>query len=167
MSHFEALSCLAVGDQGGSTIVKRTLSITLAAAGAVILFGGLVYAVLVAANVSEPAAITVQGLTPRRLWAITAALLGLSGVIAGWLAAFRSTTGFTTTTRRCVANVAFGAGLLAAVNGGLNVAVANGGPGTGNGVVGGAATFVLKLIALTLGGRALAQSRRTTLEPRR
>jgi len=147
--------------------VKRTLSIALAAAGAMILFGGLVYAVLVAAHVSEPAAITVQGLTLRRLWATTAALLGLAGVIAGGLAAFRSTTGFTTTTRRYVASLAFGAGLLAAVNGGLNVAVANGGPGTGNGVVGGAAAFVLGLIALTLAGRALAHSRRTTLQPRR
>jgi hypothetical protein len=50
------------------------------------------------------------------------------------------------------------AGLIAAVNGGLNLAVANGGPGTGNGVVGGAAAFVLGLIALALGG--VARSRR-------
>jgi hypothetical protein len=47
------------------------------------------------------------------------------------------------------------------VNGGLNLAIANGGPGTGNGVVGGAAAFVLGLIALALGGLALARSRRT------
>ena len=48
--------------------MKRTISIALAAAGAAALFGGLVYAVLVAAHVSEPASVTVQGLTPRRLW---------------------------------------------------------------------------------------------------
>jgi len=147
--------------------VKRTLSIVLAAVGAMILFGGLVYAVLVAAHVSEPAAITVQGMTLRRLWATTAALLGLTGVIAGGLVAFRSTTGFRATTVRFAASIALGAGLLAAVNGGLNLAVANGGPGTGNGVVGGAAAFVLGLIALALGGRALAHSRRATLEPGR
>jgi hypothetical protein len=32
---------------------------------------------------------------------------------------------------------------MAVVNGGLNLAIANGGPGTGNGVVGGAAASVL------------------------
>jgi hypothetical protein len=47
-------------------------------------------------------------------------------------------------------------GLLAVVNGGLNLATANGGPGTGNGVVGGAAAFVLGWIAATAGALALA-----------
>ena len=61
--------------------------------------------------------------------------------------------------------VALVAGLMAALNGGLNLAVATGGPGTGNGVVGGAAAFVLGLIALALGGLALARYRRTALEP--
>ncbi len=59
------------------------------------------------------------------------------------------------------------AGLVAAVNGGLNLAVANGGPGTGNGVIGGAAAVVLGLIALALGGLALPRCRRTALETRR
>ncbi len=54
-------------------------------------------------------------------------------------------------------------GLIAAVNGGLNLAVANGGPGTGNGVVGGAAAVVLGLIAMALGGIALARCRRSAL----
>ena len=53
------------------------------------------------------------------------------------------------------------AGLIAAVNGGLNLAVANGGPGTGNGVVGGAAALVLGLFAMVLAGMTLARSRRT------
>jgi hypothetical protein len=57
--------------------------------------------------------------------------------------------------------VALVAGLIAVVNGGLNLAIANGGPGTGNGVVGGAAALVLGLIAMALGGLALARSRRT------
>jgi hypothetical protein len=57
--------------------------------------------------------------------------------------------------------VALTVGLLAVLNGGLNLAVAHGGPGTGNGVVGGAAAFVLGLIALALGGVALPRTRRT------
>jgi hypothetical protein len=52
------------------------------------------------------------------------------------------------------------AGLIAVVNGGLNLATAKGGPGTGNGVVGGAAALVLGLIAMALGGLALVRSRR-------
>jgi hypothetical protein len=53
------------------------------------------------------------------------------------------------------------AGLIALVNGGLNLAIATGGPGTGNGVVGAAAALVLGLIGMALGGLALARSRRT------
>jgi hypothetical protein len=45
------------------------------------------------------------------------------------------------------------------------LAIANGGPGTGNGVVGGAAAFVLGLIALVLGGLAVARCHRTAIEP--
>ena len=56
-------------------------------------------------------------------------------------------------------------GAIAAINGGLNVAVASGGPGTGNGVVGGAAAFVLGLIAVAMGGLALARRRPSALEP--
>ena len=56
--------------------------------------------------------------------------------------------------------VALAAGLIALVNGGLNLAMATGGPGTGNGVVGGAAAVVLGLIGMALGGLALASSRR-------
>jgi len=59
------------------------------------------------------------------------------------------------------------AGLMAVVNGVLNLAVASGGPGTGNGVVGGATAFVLGLIAVALGGLALARCRRTASEPGR
>jgi hypothetical protein len=61
--------------------------------------------------------------------------------------------------------VALIAGLVAVVNGGLNLAMATGGPGTGNGVVGGAAALVLGLIALTFGALAQARLRRTALSP--
>src|SRR5262249_44355400 len=140
--------------------MKRTLAFVLAALVAVALFGGLVHAVLVAAGVSEPAATTVYGATPRRLWATTAAVLALVGAVIGGLALARPTSRFGSASGRLGAIVALVAGLIAAVNGGLNLAVANGGPGSGNGVVGGAAALVLGLIAMVLGGLALARSRR-------
>jgi hypothetical protein len=143
--------------------MKRTFPIILAAVAIAALFGGLVYAVLVAANVSEPAATTVYGLTPRRLWATAIVVLALVGVVIGGLALARPASRFGTASGRLGAIVALVAGLIAVVNGGLNLAVANGGPGTGNGVVGGAAAFVLGLIALAIGRLALARCRRTAL----
>jgi hypothetical protein len=130
-------------------------------------FAGLVYAALVAAQVSEPAATTVNGLTPRRLWATTVAVLALAGAVTGGLALARPAGRFGAGSGRLGAVVALVAGLVALINGGLNLALANGGPGTGNGVVGGAAAFVLGLIALALGGLALSRCRRILLEPRR
>jgi hypothetical protein len=65
--------------------MKRTFAIILAALAAAALFGGLVYSVLVAAHVSEPAATTVYGLTPRRLWATVVAVVALAGAVIGGL----------------------------------------------------------------------------------
>jgi hypothetical protein len=144
--------------------MKRTFGIILAALAAAALFGGLVHAVLVAAHLSEPAATTVYGVTPRRLWAGTVAVLALVGVVIGGLALARPASRFGSASGRLGAIAALGAGLIAVVNGGLNLATANGGPGTGNGVVGGAAAFVLGLIALALGGLALARCHRAALE---
>ncbi len=144
--------------------MKRSVAIILAVLAAAALFGGLVYAVLVAAHVSEPAAATVYGLTPRRLWATTVAALGLVGAVIGGMALYRGARRIGNHGRNG-AVAALVAGLIAAVSGGLNLAVANGGPGTGNGVVGGAAALVLGLIALTLGGLALVRYRRTALDP--
>jgi len=142
--------------------MKRTLVLVLAALAAAALFAGLVHAVLVAAHLSEPAPTTVYGMTPRRLWATTALVLALGGVVIGGLALRRSgRTG--TGNGRIAAIVALVAGLIAAVNGGLNLAMATGGPGTGNGVIGGAAALVLGLIAMALGGLALARARRIGL----
>jgi hypothetical protein len=143
--------------------MKRTFAIILAALAAAALFGGLVYAVLVAAHVSEPAATTVYGPTPRRLWATAVVVLALVGVIIGGLALARPASRFGTDSGRLGASVALMAGLIGGVNGGLNLAIANGGPGTGNGVVGGAAAVVLGLIAVALGGLALARCRRSAL----
>ena len=147
--------------------MRRTLAIISASLAAAALFAGLVYAVMLVAHVSEPAAITVYGLTVRRLWATTAALLALVGVVIGGLAVFRPASRFGAGSGRLGAIVSLVAGLIAVVKGGLNLAVANGGPGTGNGVVGGAAAFVLGLIALALGGLTLARCRRAAFEPGR
>src|SRR5262245_45051074 len=140
--------------------MKRTFALILAALAAAALFPGLVHAVLVAAHVSEPAATTVYGLTPRRLWATAVALLALVGVAIGGLAVRRSAGRIGVGNGRTGAVVALVARLIAVVNGGLNLAIAKGGPGSGNGVVGGAAALVLGLIAMVLGGLALARSRR-------
>ena len=144
--------------------MKRTVALILAALAAVALFAGLVHAVLVAAHLSEPAMTTVYGLTPQRLWATTAAVLALAGVVIGGLALARpgsrlssasAPRGFPLGT-----SVALMAGLIAVVNGGVNLVVANGGPGTGNGVVGAAGALVLGLVAMAVGGLALARARR-------
>jgi hypothetical protein len=147
--------------------MKRTFATIFTTLAAAALLGGLVYAVLVAAHVSEAAATTVYGLTARRLWATTAAVVALVGAVIGGLALARPASRFGTASRRLGAIVALVAGLMAVVNGGLNLAIANGGPGSGNGVVGGAAAFVLGLIAMVLGGLALARSHRTVPEPER
>ena len=142
--------------------MKRTLTLILVGLGAVVLLGGLVHAVLVAAHVSEPAATTVYGLTSRRLWATIGAGLSLVGVVVGGLALAPLASHFEGASRRLGAIVALLAGLIGLVNGGLVLAVANGGPGSGNGVVGGAGALVLGLAAMMLGALALARSRRNT-----
>jgi hypothetical protein len=141
--------------------MKRTFALIIIVLASAALFGGLVYVVLVSANVAEPAATTVHGLTPRRLWATTVAVLALVSVVIGGLALRRSAGHIGPVRGKTGAIVALVAGLIAVVNGGLNLALATGGPGTGNGVVGGAAALVLGLIAMALGGLALARSRRT------
>ena len=140
--------------------MKRTFALILVAVAAAAVFGGLVHAVLVAAQVSEPAAATVYGPTPQRLWATTVVVLALVGVVVGGLA-LAPNSRFGTASGRLGAIVALVAGLIAVVNGGLVLAIANGGPGTGNGVVGGAAALVLGLIAAVLGGLARARSHST------
>jgi hypothetical protein len=145
--------------------MKRTFAVVLVAVAAGAVFVTLVHYVLVAAHLSEPAATTVYGLTARRLWATTVAVLALIGGVIGGLALGRPASRFGTASGQVGPTVALALGLIAAVNGGLNLALATGGPGTGNGVVGAAAAFVLGLIALGLGGLALARRRSTALEP--
>ena len=140
--------------------MKRTFAIILASLVAAALFALLVHAVLMVAHVSDPAATTVRGMTPRRIWATTVVALGLAGVIVGSMALVRAARRVGKNERNG-AILALAAGIVAVINGGLNLAVATGGPGTGNGVIGGAAAFVLGLIGMALGGLALSRGRRT------
>ena len=83
---------------------------------------------------------------------------------AGRGGCWRSGTGPFLTRRQCEkrSGLALLAGLVSALAGALNLAVADGGPGTGNGVVGGAMAVLLGLVAVVLGGLALTRTRRTT-----
>ena len=101
--------------------MKRSFVIILAVVAAGALFAGLVHVVLVAAHVSEPAATTVYGLTPRRLWATIVAVLALVAVVIGGLTLARPFSRLGTSSGRLGATLALVMGLIAAVNGGLNV----------------------------------------------
>jgi hypothetical protein len=105
------------------------------------------------------ALVLAQGyaLTPGRFWSLAAGLLALAAAVVGGLALARTGTG----TRRAV--VALAAGATAAVVGGLVVATADGGPGSGSGIVGGAVALLVGLVAMALGGLAMARTRRVTL----
>ncbi|MCK2220098.1 DUF6223 family protein [Actinomadura sp. ATCC 31491] len=107
---------------------------------------------LLAAALAQP--VGAYTLTSGRLWSLVAVLLGLIGVVAGGLALARARA------RRRGAVVALAAGLACAVIGGLVVAAAEGGPGTGYGIVGGWAALGLGLLAVALGALTLIRSRR-------
>jgi Family of unknown function (DUF6223) len=138
--------------------MKRTFVLFLVALAAVAVFAGLVYVVLVATHLSGSAATTVQGPTTRRLWATSASVLALISVVIGGLAVVRSAS-FGTAARLGMI-LALAAGLVAVINSALVLAVANGGLGSGNGVVGGAVALALGLIGMIMGGLALSRSRR-------
>jgi hypothetical protein len=85
-----------------------------------------------------------------------AALVALGAVVIGWLA-LRSSRRIGDGERKG-AIVALVGGLTGAVNGAANLAVADGGLGTGNGVFGGAVALALGLVGAVLGGLALARA---------
>ncbi|MDI6102155.1 DUF6223 family protein [Actinoplanes sp. NEAU-A12] len=92
--------------------------------------------------------------TPERLIGAVAALAALAGVIAGVLALTRPAR------RRPM--IALVTGVFGIVVGGLVVVTADGGPGTGNGIVGGWAAVVLGLIATAMGGLTMSRPGRLT-----
>jgi hypothetical protein len=110
--------------------------------------------------VAQSADVDAYTLTTARLWATSAALVGLVGTVIGGLALARSLRRIGNGGRRG-AVVALASGLIAVVGGALNLAVADGGPGTGNGVIGGAVALVGGLTAIAFGLLAIARSRRS------
>jgi peptidoglycan/LPS O-acetylase OafA/YrhL len=139
--------------------MKRTFTYILAALVVFAIFGGLVYTVLVTAQVSKPAGTTIYGPTTRRIWATSAAMLALVSVIIG-VRTFRHSAGsINPRNTKIRVFVAILLGLIAVVNAVLNLAIAKGGPGTGNGVVGAAAALVLGLTGMVLGVLTFARYR--------
>lgn len=138
-------------------VVSRVTGL-LAAAALVVGFG---IAAPVAAQVSDPPPeVSVYTLTPERIAASVAAVVGLIGMVIGGLALARSSRRIGTGTGRRGGIVALVLGPIGLVIGGLVVATADGGLGTGNGLGGGIVAMMVGLIGMTLGGLALARSRR-------
>ena len=91
-----------------------------------------------AAQVSDqPPAVSVYTITPERIAASVAAVVGLIGAVIGGLALARSTGCVGAGNGRRGAIVALVLGPIGLVIGGLVVATADGGLGTGNGLGGG------------------------------
>ena len=88
-----------------------------------------------------------------------AALIGVLGLAAPALAVTspEQVDSYVMTSGRVWSLV--GAGLVGGVIGALVVAVAQGGPGTGYGIVGGYIAVVVSLMATVLGGLGLARTR--------
>jgi uncharacterized protein DUF6223 len=100
-------------------------------------------------------AVDAYTLTGDRVIATAAAVAALAAAIIGGLA-LRRPIG---RNRKRTSMVALVAGMVGIVVGGLVVTTADGGPGTGNGVVGGYAALALGLIGVFLGGLALSRTR--------
>jgi hypothetical protein len=126
-----------------------------------VLVEGFCLAASAAAQVSDqPPMVTVSTLTPERVAASVAAVVGLIGALIGGLALARSARRIDAGKGRRGAIVALVMGPSGLIVGGLVVATADGGLGTGNGLGGGVVAMVVGLIGVALGGMALARSRR-------
>jgi hypothetical protein len=138
-----------------SRLIPRSTGLLAAAA----LVVGL--AVPVAAQVLvQPPAVDAYALTPKRLAASSAAVVGLIGAVIGGLALARSAGRIGAGNGRRGAIVALVLGPIGLVIGGLVVATADGGLGTGNGLAGGVVAMMVGLIGMALGALALARARR-------
>ena len=114
-----------------------------------------------AAQVSDqPPSAKLYTLTPKRIAASGATVVGLIGAVIGGLSLARSAGRTDARSGRRGAMVALLMGPIGLLAGGLVVATADGGLGTGNGIAGGIVAIVVGLIGITLGGMALARSRR-------
>ncbi|MFJ3284915.1 DUF6223 family protein [Streptomyces sp. NPDC086669] len=87
--------------------------------------------------------------------------VALTGVAIGWLSLARIAGRIRIGNTRTGALSALAVGVAGTALAVLHLATSSGGPGTGNGIVGAVAAIPLGLIAMVLGRRALARSRRT------
>ncbi|BBH69985.1 hypothetical protein ACTI_66700 [Actinoplanes sp. OR16] len=101
--------------------------------------------------------VPAYSLTGDRVVATTAAVLAVAGVVVGSLAVSRVS--------RRLSMIALTTGLISAVIGIMVIATADGGPGTGNGIVGGYAAVALGLTAAGLGGLASIRTSRASRGP--
>lgn len=115
----------------------------------------------ISGQTGQPADPSSYGVTPGRLGANVAALLGLIGVVIGILALVRPSSRLGTASGRLGAIISLAAGLIGITLGGLVAVISGGRIGTGGGFAGAIVALVLGLIATALGGVALARSRRT------
>ena len=143
--------------------VKRTFTYIIVALAAIALYFGLVHLVLMAANVSKSAPSTVYGLTSKRQFALVALGMALISVVLGWWVFRKSARHISIPNSKKGSIVAIVTGLMAVIGGGLSLATANGGPGSGNGVLGSAQALVLGLTGMFLGGLAIVRFRRKNL----
>jgi hypothetical protein len=134
-------------------VLRRAIDRVNRATGVLVAFG---LAAPAAAQVSGQPAATIYTMTPERIAASTAAVVGLIAAVVGGLALVRAVRGIGNRGRRG-AIVALVLGLTGLVIGALVVATADGGVGTGNGVAGGVVAMMLGLIGTALGGLALAR----------
>ena len=159
MSHSEALPRLTVGDRRND-VIKWVLRRAIDLAATAVVGGFGLAAPAVAHASAQPGAATVYTMTPGRIAASTAALVGLIGVVIGGLALARSAGRIGNGTGRRGAIAALVLEPIGLVIGGLVVATAEGGVGTGHGLAGGVVAMMVGLIGIALGGLALARSRR-------
>jgi hypothetical protein len=126
---------------------------------AVALIGGFGLAAPTAAQVADQPPVSVYTVTPGRIAASVAGVVGLIGAVAGGLVLARSgRVGPGNERRGAIAALAMGS--IALLIGGLVVATADGGVGTGNGLGGGIVAMGLGLLDLALGGLALTRTGR-------
>ena len=109
---------------------------------------------------AQPPAVSPYTLTPERIAASTAALVGLISAVIGGVALARSAGRVGAGNGRRAAMAALAMGPIALIIGGLVVATADGGLGTGNGLAGGIVAMVVGLLGSALGWRARAALRR-------
>ena len=116
---------------------------------------------LVTAAPPGDAADYVSGLTPGRFWGTLTAALAAIGVVAGWRALVRAADRKRIAGTRRLSAASLTLGAIGLAGGAIVAAMAEGGPGTGYGIVGAGISLVLGLASVVVGGLALSRVHRT------